>query len=363
MEESLTISIGCDMEDIPAVVSISTISAQNQAQIPPKIVFCGRDVLLQQVVGELVGARISASQKEQVLAGDRVPTTRPSTEVIGSESSSCVPLVQVWSQKRRVKFQQLLERIQLPFLQRGAKGGLVRRVGAPSQQFGDRALQRKQVGLFRFLRVRGEIILVGSKRAVGVEVFQYIQSTELGGMPNEGDLRQTAVTRIGVSSRCEIPPLLPMNVQSPILFTLWTFWRIFRPLGFLRNIDTLAGASDVFVQEFCAILAEERVFACQLCEGDGSGKLSSKLRDLNERLEIVTVNCLFNWFQVKDLAILGVGKISNYGFQERFGSNVVTDLHVLSIEVDELGFLLIIIRIVSKVTVGPLGVTLFVGVA
>jgi len=183
----------------------------------------------------------------------------------------------------------------------------------------------------------------------------------LGGTPNEGNLRSIVVTSVGVSSRSEIPPLLPVNVQSPVLFTLWTFRRIFRSPGLLRNIDAPTGASDVLVQEFGAILAEERVFGCQLRKNDGLGELGAELGDLNERLEIAIVNSFFEWPQVNGGATFDAGETTNSRVQQLFGTNVVTDLRVSMIEVDKLWFLLFV-RIVSRVIISFLGVASFVRV-
>jgi len=273
----------------------------------------------------------------------------------------CILFVQVWLQKRGVQLQQLLERIQMPGVQRSAESSLVRRVRAPTQQFKDRTLQRGEIGLLRFLGVCREIILISSKRTIGLEVFQYTQSAVLGGTPNEGNLRliRSTVTSIGVSSRGKIPSLLPVDVQSPVLFALWTLRRVFRFLHLLlRNVNALAGASDVFVQDFGAILAEEGVFGRQPRKRDGLGELSTELGDLNEALEIVITNSFFKWLQGESRAILGLGETGNCGLQELFGSNVITDLRLALIEVNELWFLLLIFRRFFIFIVCPLWFTI-----
>ena len=188
----------------------------------------------------------------------------------------------------------------------------------------------------------------------------------LGGTPNEGNLRpvRSTVTSIGISSRGEIPPLFPVNIQSPVLFALRTLGRICSFLNLLlRNINALAGASDVFVQDFWAILTEERVFGRQPRKSDGLRELSAELGDLNEALEIIIANSFFKRFQGESRAILGLRKTRNCSLQELFGSNVITDLCVALVEVNKLWFLLLIFRSFFRLIVGPLGFAIsFVGV-
>lgn len=74
------------MEDVPAVIHISTIFISDQSEVPSKIIFCGRDVLLHQVVDEFMGGGATDSKKEKILPGDRVPITRPSVKVVSSEN-------------------------------------------------------------------------------------------------------------------------------------------------------------------------------------------------------------------------------------------------------------------------------------
>lgn len=57
----------------------------------------------------------------------------------------------------------------------------------------------------------------------------------------------------------------------------------------------MTGASDVFVQEFGAILAEEYLVGYYSLDSDRLGELGTELGDLNERLEIVIVDSFFEW--------------------------------------------------------------------
>ena len=181
----------------------------------------------------------------------------------------------------------------------------------------------------------------------------------MGGVPNEGDPRCSVVTGGRVSPRGEIFPLLPVNVQSPILFALRALRCILRSLVLLLgDFDAPARASDVFVQEFRAILLEERIFGCQVREGDRLRELGIDLDDLDERFKIAIMNSSFQRIHAGNSAILGVGKASDLGFQELFGPDVEPYLRVLGIQVDELGFFLVI-RIPSGVIVGLLGIALF----
>ena len=184
----------------------------------------------------------------------------------------------------------------------------------------------------------------------------------LCGTPNERNLRsvEAIVTNVGVPSGGEVPPLLSVNVQPPVLFSLWTLRRVFRSLGpLLRNINTLAGTSDVFVEELDAILTEETLVGCQIHNSDGLGELGAELDDLNKRVEIVVVNSCFEWPEMESEAILGAGEMSDCTAQELFGSNVITDLRVSLVEVNKLGFLLTVIRILSRAVISPLGLFFF----
>jgi hypothetical protein len=85
VQQLFIVSIGCDVENVPAAVSISIILAQYRSGIPSEVIFRSRDVLFHQVVDEFAGAMITHSHEEQVLASNRVPTYRPSAKAVSFE--------------------------------------------------------------------------------------------------------------------------------------------------------------------------------------------------------------------------------------------------------------------------------------